>query len=123
MHSVQVPVALPEIPATDRFVKLNVPEPVGNVPVGNAVTVAPLCASVPRRIDRNACVPGMSSLTSDASPACVTVRLVHAEPLSIVGRFGVAEPDQCCCVPQLPTIRSDHELSVPVSMLARSWTS
>src|SRR5262245_20549760 len=64
----------------------------------------------------------MSSLASAAFPVAVTVRLVHAVPLSIVGRFGDADPDQCICVPQLPTIRSDHERRLPTSRLARSCT-
>jgi len=41
--------------------------------------------------------------------------------LSTVGRFGVAEPDQCAVGLQLPSIVIDHELSVPVLASARSW--
>src|SRR5215208_54934 len=65
----------------------------------------------------------MSSLASAELPVLATVTFVHTVPLSIVGRFGLAEPDQLVGVPQFPTILSDHELSVPTSMLARSWTS
>src|SRR3954447_3480077 len=109
MHSVHVPDASPVKPGSERLVKLNVPLPVGNVPTGNAATVVPLCASVPRRIDRKAWLPEISSLATVESPPLVpTVRLVHAVPLSIVGRFGVAEPDQWTTWLQLPTMVSDH---------------
>ena len=96
----------------------------GTVPVGNASTVVPLWASVPRRIEQKSWRPEMLSLASDESLPGVdgTVRLVHAVPLSIVARFGVAEPDQLTPVAQLPTMLSDHELSVPTSWAARSWT-
>ena len=40
-------------------------------------------------------MPEISSLANDESPPIVvTVRSVHSEPLSTVGRPGVAEPDQ-----------------------------
>src|SRR5262249_32273473 len=124
MQIVQVPDASPDSPGTPRFVKLKLHAPAGNVPVGNAVTVVPLCASVPRRIEQKPWRPATSRLASDESEPGVdaTVRLVHAVPLSIVGRFGAAEPDHGTTGLQLPVISSDHELSVPTSWAARSWT-
>src|SRR4051794_13047306 len=115
MHSVQVPDASPDRPGSARLVKLNAPLPDGNVCTGNAATVTPLCASVPRKIERNAWLPAMSSLATVASPVVATVSDVQADPLSTVGRFGLAAPDQCVVVVQLPTILIDHELSVPTS--------
>src|SRR5438552_7518702 len=65
----------------------------------------------------------MSSLATAAlPPVVVTFSDVHAVPLSIVARFGVAEPDQCSVGLQSPTILSDQLSSVPTSMLARSCT-
>src|SRR4051794_1375747 len=124
MHTVQVPDASPVSPGTPRPVKAKLHAPDANVLVGNAVTVVPLWASVPRRLEQKSWRPATSSLASDESLLGVdgTVRLVHAEPLSIVGRFGVAEPDQLTTAVQLPLISSDHELSVPTSCAARSWT-
>src|SRR5204863_9487120 len=52
MQSVHVPDESPVSPGTARPVKLKLQAPFGNVPVGNAATVAPLCASVPRRIEQ-----------------------------------------------------------------------
>ena len=57
MQNVQVPDASPDSPATARLVKLKLHGPVGNVPVGNAATVVPLWASVPRRIEQKSCDP------------------------------------------------------------------
>jgi hypothetical protein len=120
MHSVQVPAESPDSPGTARLVKLKLQAPLGNVPVGNAATVVPLCASVPLRTEQKSWRPAMSSLASDeSSPVVDTVRLVHTCPLSTVAMFGVAEPDQLTPMPQLPTIASDHELSVLTSAAAR----
>src|SRR4051794_28752327 len=97
MHNVQVPAESPDRSDTERLVKLKLDSPRmnGNVPIGNATTSLPLWVSVPRRLDRNEWVPEISSLANDESPPMVsTVMVVHAEPLSTVGRFGVAEPDQ-----------------------------
>ena len=95
IHIVHVPDGFPVNPSTARFMRLYVMSPTGNVPTGNALTVTPLCSSVPRRIERYEWLPAISSLVADESlPITVTVRLVHAVPSSIVGRVGVAEPDQ-----------------------------
>src|ERR1041384_2276905 len=124
MQNVQVPEASPVKPGSDRLGKLKLQAPAANVPVGNAATVVPLCASVPRKIEQKSWRPEMSSWARLASaPAVVgTGKLGDAVPLSVVGRFGVAEPDQCVVTVQLPLISSDHELSVPTSTAARSWT-
>src|SRR3954462_15904537 len=95
MHSVQVPIESPDSPGIGRLVKLNGPEPDGNVLTGNAVTVTLLCDSVPLSTERNAWLPEMLSWTRDASLRVPTVRLVHTVPLSAVARLGVAEPVQC----------------------------
>src|ERR1043165_4033032 len=112
MHNVHAPAASPDSPGTERLVKLNVPLPFGNVLTGNAATVVPLCASVPRRIERKSWRPEMSSLAAVESPVVATLRLVHAVPLSIVARFGLAEPDQAPPPPppQVPVNVSENEL-------------
>src|SRR5262245_26573029 len=94
MHNVHSPAASPVKPDTGRLVKEKLPAARGNVPTGKAATVRPLCASVPRRMERKSWRPEMFKRTPAESPVPVTFNVVHALPLSTSARFGVAEPDQ-----------------------------
>src|ERR1043165_1552103 len=71
MQNVHVPPASPLNPATARLLRLKLQAPVGNVLAGNAVTVVPLCASVPLRTEQNEWWPEMSNLASAELPPVV----------------------------------------------------
>src|SRR5262245_1655704 len=109
MQSVQFPDASPDMPGTARLVKLKFPAPRGKVPVGNAATVTPLCANVPRRIERKSWRPEMSRRTADASPVFATLSESQTEPLSRVARLGCRDPVQFPPPPppQLPVIETE----------------